>query len=80
MTKIRGRIILALLLSQIMALIWWAAAYAWRGADVIPVWHDQSITFARLYDLAHPPAPVRIAGGQRHDDNFALDLAGHDIL
>src|SRR5688572_15234057 len=44
-----------LLISQIMALVWWGAALALRQANIgIPIWYDQSITFSNTTNLLNP--------------------------
>jgi hypothetical protein len=45
----------ALAISQVMALVWWGAAFAIRQADIgIPVWVDQARTFAITTNLLDP--------------------------
>jgi len=50
----RQQLIRALILSQVLAVVWWLAAVWIREANLIPVWYDQSITFSRVNNLANP--------------------------
>src|SRR5262245_3356135 len=45
----------ALLISQVMAFVWWGAAMVVSAADVIPVWYDQRMTFTQVgLNLSQP--------------------------
>lgn len=54
-SRLPAGLLRALAISQVMALVWWGAAFALRLANIgVPVWYDQSITFSNTTNLLNP--------------------------
>lgn len=49
----------SLVISQGLAIVWWAAALWLRSLNLIPVWHDQSTTFTQVNAHLFDPYQVR---------------------